>query len=69
MPSWPHKPPAVSFLESQGGYFRLREKGRIDAAKLLLTFAVTTGFLALDMYIFQPRYSGIFPQLLHPRLP
>ena len=31
------------------GYLRLREKGWIDAAKLLLTFALTTGFFALDM--------------------
>jgi len=51
------------------GYSRLREKRRIDAAKLLLTFALATGFFALDMYIFQPRYLGIFPRLLHPRLP
>jgi hypothetical protein len=51
------------------GYSRLREKDWSDAAKLLLTFALTTGFFALDMYIFQPRYLGIFPQLLHPRLP
>ena len=51
------------------GYFRLREKGWSDVAKLLLTFVLTTGFFALDMYIFQPRYLGIFLRLLHPRLP
>jgi len=36
--------------------------------KFAVTFALTTGFFALDMYIFQPRYLGIFPRLLHPRL-
>ena len=51
------------------GYLRLREKSWVDAARLVLTFALTTGFFALDMYIFQPRYLGIFPRLLHPRLP
>lgn len=51
------------------GYLRLREKSLTDGAKLVLTFALTTGFFALDMYIFQPRYLGIFPRLLHPRLP
>lgn len=51
------------------GYLRLRDKSLSDAGKFLLTFVLTTGFFALDMYIFQPRYLGIFPRLLHPRLP
>lgn len=51
------------------GYLRLREKPWGDVGKLVLTFALTTGFFALDMYLFQPRYLGIFPRLLHPRLP
>ena len=51
------------------GYLRLREKSRGDVGKLVLTFALTTGFFALDMYLFQPRYLGIFPRLLRPRLP
>jgi hypothetical protein len=51
------------------GYLRLRDKSWSDAGKLVLTFALTTGFFALDMYVFQPRYLGIFPRLLHPRLP
>jgi hypothetical protein len=51
------------------GYVRLRDKPWSDAGKLVLTFAVTTGIFALDMYFFQPRYLGIFPRLLHPRLP
>jgi len=51
------------------GYLRLREKSWSDVGQLVLTFALTTGFFALDMYLFQPRYLGIFPRLLHPRVP
>ena len=51
------------------GYLRLRDKSWSDVGTLVLTFALTTGFFALDMYLFQPRYLGIFPRLLHPRLP
>jgi hypothetical protein len=51
------------------GYVRLLERSWIDVGKFVLTFAITTGVFALDMYMFQPRYLGIFPRLLHPRLP
>jgi hypothetical protein len=51
------------------GYSRLREKSSTDVLKFLVTFALTTGFFALDMWVFQPRYLGLFRQLLHPRLP
>ena len=51
------------------GYSRLRDKSAADLLKLLLTFVLTTGFFALDMWVFQPRYLGLFRQLLHPRLP
>jgi hypothetical protein len=50
-------------------YSRLTEKPLTDAGKLVLTFALTSGFFALDMALFQPRYLGIFPRLLHPHLP
>ncbi|HYM75545.1 MAG TPA: hypothetical protein VE377_06150 [Candidatus Dormibacteraeota bacterium] len=50
-------------------YFRLPEKSLADTGKFVATFALTTGFFALDMYLFQPRYLGIFPRLLHPHLP
>jgi hypothetical protein len=50
-------------------YSRLTEKSLADAGKLVLTFALTSGFFALDMALFQPRYLGIFPRLLHPHLP
>jgi hypothetical protein len=51
------------------GYSRLREKSLGDAARFLLTFVLTTSFFALDMFLFQPRYLGLFPRMLHPHLP
>jgi len=51
------------------GYFQLSRKSWADAGRLVVTFALTTGFFALDMFLFQPRYLGIFPRLLHPHLP
>jgi len=50
-------------------YARLPVKSLRDAANLLISFVLTTGFFALDMAIFQPRYLGLFPRLLHPHLP
>ncbi len=50
-------------------YARLPEKRSSDVARFLLAFAVTTGFFALDIALVQPRYLGLFPHLLHPRLP
>ncbi len=37
-----------------------------DALGFLAAFALTTGFFAAAMAIFQPRYLAIFPRLLHP---
>jgi hypothetical protein len=51
------------------GYCRLPEKSWADAMKLVLMFVLTTSFFALDMWVFQPRYLGLFPRLLHPHLP
>ena len=51
------------------GYFRLPKKPAGDAGRLVVTFALTTAFFAVDMALFQPRYLGIFPRLLHPHLP
>ena len=50
-------------------YARLPEKRRSDIAGFVATFALTSGFFAADMALFQPRYLPIFPKLLHPRLP
>ena len=51
------------------GYLQLRHKRIGDLVRLAVAFVLTTGFFALDMALFQPRYLGIFPHLLHPRLP
>jgi hypothetical protein len=50
-------------------YSRMREKGLSDAWRFVVTFALTTGFFALDMLLFQPRYLALFPRMLHPHLP
>jgi len=50
-------------------YSRLTTKTASDIARLLVAFALTTAFFAADMAIFQPRYLGLFPRLLHPHLP
>ncbi|MFZ3246922.1 MAG: hypothetical protein WA185_17745 [Candidatus Acidiferrales bacterium] len=48
---------------------RLEEKHASDAVKFLVCFVLTTGFFAADMAIFQPRYLGLFPRMVHPHLP
>jgi len=50
-------------------YFRLPSKSVLDVGRLLAALVLTTGFFALDMAIFQPRYLGLFQRLLHPRWP
>jgi hypothetical protein len=50
-------------------YARRSDKNPRDAAKLVLSFALTTGFFALAIALFQPRYLPIFPRLLHPHWP
>lgn len=51
------------------GYWLLARKPISDVFRFAFTFALTTGFFAFDMYLFQPRYLGMFPRLLHPHLP
>ncbi len=51
------------------GYARLPARGVTDGARFLLACALTTGYFAADMALFQPRYLGIFPRLLAPHLP
>src|ERR1700751_78635 len=48
------------------GYCRLPGRSWCDSIRFVITFALTTAFFALDMHLFQPRYLGIFPRLLHP---
>jgi hypothetical protein len=50
-------------------YSRLPGKSLRDAAWFVVAFALTTGFFALDIALFQPRYLGIFQSMLHPHLP
>jgi hypothetical protein len=50
-------------------YARMRTKEPFDIIRLLLAFALTTGFFAGAMELFQPRYLAMFPELLHPRWP
>jgi len=51
------------------GYSRVPSQSLRDAGRFLVTFTLTTGFFALDMALFQPRYLGLFPRMLHPHLP
>lgn len=56
-------------IGSTWAYSQLSRKKIIDLSKFLLSFALTTGFFALDMALFQPRYLPLFRHLLHPHLP
>jgi hypothetical protein len=51
------------------GYARLKKRSVTDLGFLLLCFILTTGFFALDMALFQPRYLALFPRMLHPHWP
>ena len=51
------------------GCLQLRRTRITDLGRFVIAFAITTGFFALDMYLFQPRYLGMFPHLLHPHWP
>ena len=51
------------------GYAGVRQKSARDLATFLLTFALTTGFFAADMAMFQPRYLPLFRRALHPHWP
>jgi hypothetical protein len=50
-------------------YWRLRQRSAADGLRFLAAFAITTGFFALIIAIFQPRYLALFPRLLHPHAP
>lgn len=50
-------------------YWRLPVKRHSDILRFLVAFALTTGFLAADVALFQPRYLALFPRMLHPHLP
>jgi|SRR5579864_5176987 len=48
---------------------RVSEKPASDILRFVVAFTLTTGFFALDMWICQPRYLGLFPRLIHPHWP
>ena len=50
-------------------YSRLSGKSLADAGRLLLAIALTAGFFALDMALFQPRYLPLFRGMLQPHRP
>jgi hypothetical protein len=49
-------------------YASLTDKEWSDAPKFAVAVAGTTGFFALIVALFQPRYLALFPGLLHPHL-
>lgn len=67
VPAW-----VGNFLIVIGGvwaYGRLPVRRPSDLGRLAVALVLTTGFLAVDMALFQPRYLGLFPALLHPLAP
>lgn len=66
-PAW-----LANFLVTCGclwAYSRLREKRLADFNLFLIAFALTTGFFAGAIALFQPRYLPLFPAMLHPHWP
>ena len=49
-------------------YSRTSAKSLADVGRFLVSFVLSTAFFAADMALFQPRYLGLFPRLLHPHL-
>ncbi|HEY2460406.1 MAG TPA: hypothetical protein VGI16_06350 [Candidatus Acidoferrum sp.] len=49
-------------------YAWMADKKWTDIPKFSLTVAGTTGYFALIVAVFQPRYLDLFPRLLHPHL-
>ena len=45
-------------------YSRRQDKTPSDIARFIVAFVLTTGFFALTMALFQPRYLVIFPRLI-----
>ena len=50
-------------------YARMRDKQFADLARFVIATALTMGFFAADMALFQPRYLDMFKGLLHPHRP
>lgn len=50
------------------GYARVKERRWTDFGRFTASTAVSLGYFALDMFIFQPRYLAIFTRLFSPNL-
>ena len=50
------------------GYLRLLDKRWPDAGRAMASAAISVGYFALIMALFQPRYLVLFTRLLHPHL-
>src|SRR5882724_6604534 len=50
------------------GYVRLPEKDWRDVGRAAACTALSVGYFALIMALFQPRYLGLFTRVLHPHL-
>ena len=50
-------------------YSRRPSRPRADIGWLVVTFVLTTAFLAAAIAIFSPSYLDIFPRILHPHWP
>ncbi|MGE5624159.1 MAG: hypothetical protein ACM3ZT_01270 [Bacillota bacterium] len=50
------------------GYVRLPDKGWPDAGRAVASTALSLGYFALIMALFQPRYLVIFTRLFSPHL-
>lgn len=65
-PAWPRHLAVVVGCAS--GYARLAQKRRLDRPGAVVTFALTTRVLALDMWVCQPRHLPLFRAMRHPHL-
>ena len=50
------------------GYLRLNERSWTDLGRFAAATAISLGFFALDMFLFQPRYLTIFTRIFSPHL-
>jgi hypothetical protein len=66
VPAWAAN--LVLLLACVYGYVSGKGKGWRDLVRLGTSLLFTTGYFALIMAAFQPRYLAIFPRLLHPHL-
>ena len=48
---------------------RMKEKQPGDVRRFLMAFGASTGFFAVAMWLFQPRYLVLFPRRPHPHWP